>query len=173
MKHLPVFMQQSVQGNDHVSDVLEKLINGKIQTRRAVKLGENLVALSKVKVREASVEEILSLTEAAGGVVNNILYEYNRFIWNGTVYDTDRYQRSAKRKNCYIEARHQGQSSHFKIKGLVTIKKCTCPIRNHEQCGCCKKHVLICMPIRIINNRLYRCADLNLTSDFLSEVLIS
>ena len=171
MKHLPVFMQQSVQGNGHVCDVLEKLIHGKIQTRRAVKLGENLVALSKVKVQEASVEEMVTLTEAAGGVVNNILYEYNRFIWNGTVYDTDQYKSSAKRKNCYIEARHQARPSHFKIKGLVTIKKCTCPIRNHEQCGCCKNHVLICMPIRIINNRLYRCADLNLTSDFISEIL--
>ena len=43
MKTLPVFMKQSVQGNDHVNKVLQKLIHGKTETRRAVRLAENEV----------------------------------------------------------------------------------------------------------------------------------
>ena len=83
MKTLPVFMKQSVQGNDHVNEVLQKLIHGKTETRRAVRLAENLMVLSKAKIRDISIEESVSLTEAAGGVVNKVVYEYNRFIWNG------------------------------------------------------------------------------------------
>ena len=87
-------------------------------------------------------------------------------------FDTEQYQRSAKRKNCYIKARSQGRTFYCKIKGLVTLKQCNCVIQHHEQCACCKYNVLTCMPINIVNNRLFRCAlfNIHVASDFLSEV---
>ncbi len=99
-------MKQNIQGNDQVKDTLEKLIHGKVQTKRAVKLNENLVALSKPRVQHLAVEETVALTDAAGGVINRVMYEYNRFISNGKLYETEQYERSAKRKNCYVKAVH-------------------------------------------------------------------
>ena len=46
-------------------------------------------------------------------------------------FDTEQYQRSAKRKNCYIKARSQGRTFYCKIKGLVTLKQCNCVIQHH------------------------------------------
>ena len=62
MKTLPVLMKQSVDGNENVREVLQKLVNGKKETRRAVRLAENLVALSKAKIRNLSEEERLPIT---------------------------------------------------------------------------------------------------------------
>jgi hypothetical protein len=70
MKTLPLFMKQSVQGNDIVSEVLDNLVHGKSLTKKAVKLSQNVTAFSKAKVRNVSVDESLPLTEAVGGVVN-------------------------------------------------------------------------------------------------------
>ena len=170
MKTLPVIMKQNIQGNDQVKDTLEKLIHGKVQTKRAVKLNENLVALSKPRVRHLAVEETVALTDASGGVINRVVYEYNRFISNGKLYETEQYERSAKRKNCYVNASHEGRTLYFKLKGLVTLKQCNCIIDHHDQCNCCTYNVLICRPVKIISNRLFRCTLLNITSDFLSEV---
>ena len=110
MKSLPIFLKQNVQENDVVTDLLQHLVHGKSATRKAVKLSEELTTLSKVKIRNISPEETLSLTEAAGGVVNNVIYEYNRFIYNGKLYETEHYQRSVRRKNCFINAQREGKT---------------------------------------------------------------
>ena len=100
MKTLPVLMKQCVNSNENVSHVLQKLVNGKKETQRAVQLTENLVALSKAKIRYLSEEECLTMA-LAGEVVNKVGYEYNRFTWK--LYDTELYRRSDKRKNCLLK----------------------------------------------------------------------
>ena len=50
MKTLPVLIKESVDGDENVNEVLQKLVDGKTETRRAVRLAENLVALSKAKI---------------------------------------------------------------------------------------------------------------------------
>ena len=170
MKFLPVFMKQNARENDLLIEVLQHLIHGKSETRKAVKLSEELTALSKPKIRNISVEETLSLTDTVRGTVNNVVYEYNRFIFSGKLYETEHYQRSVRRKNCFIKAQRQGKTLYCKISGLLTLKLCNCPIQHHEQCACDKCNVLMCMPFNCVNNRLYKCALLNITSDFISEV---
>lgn len=170
MKTLPLFMKQSVQGNDIVSEVLDNLVHGKSLTKKAVKLSQNVTAFSKAKVRNVAVDESLPLTEAVGGVVNRVVYEYNRFALNGKLYESDKYQRSTKRKNCYVKAKRQGRTLYCKINGLVTVKKCNCDIRHHEQCGCSKANVLVCTLLNVLRDRLYKCTLLNITSDFISQV---
>ena len=88
MKTLPVLIKQSDNGDENVSEVLQKLVNGKSETRRAVRLEENLVALRKPKIRDLSEEERLTMA-LAGGVVNKVVYQYNRFTWQRRLYDTE------------------------------------------------------------------------------------
>ena len=170
MKTLPVYVKQSVKDNDMVYEVLEKLVHGKSMTKKAVKLSQNVTALSKAKVRSISIDERQPLTEAAGGLVNHIVYEYSRFTLNGKLYESDKYQRSLKRKNCYIKAKHRGRTIHCKITALVTIKKCNCDIQHHEQCTCSTTNVLVCTLLNVSRDRMYRCTLLNIKSDFISEV---
>jgi hypothetical protein len=172
MKTLPVLMKQSVDGNENVSEVLQKLVNGKKETCGAVRLAENLVALSKAKIRNLSEEERLTMA-LAGEVVNKVVYEYNRFTWEQKLYDTELYRRSDKRKNCFIKAVNQGKDIYCKIKALVTVKKCNCDIQHHEDCHCPKHSVLMCMPLKVVSNRLFRYDHFRITSDFLLEVLES
>ena len=172
MKTLPVLMKQSVDSNENVSEVLQKLVNGKKETRRAVRLAENLVALSKAKIRNLSEEGRLTMA-LAGEVVNKVVYEYNRFTWEQKLYDTELYRHSDKRKNCFIKAVNQGKDIYCKIKALVTVKKCNCDIQHHEECHCPKHSVLMCMPLKVVSNRLFRYDHFRITSDFLLEVLES
>ena len=108
MKTLPVLMKPCVNSNENVSHVLQKLVSGKKETRRAVRLSENLVALSQAKIRYLSEEERLTMA-LADEVVNKVVYEYNRFTWEQKLYDTGLYRRSDKRKNCFIKAVSQGK----------------------------------------------------------------
>ena len=66
-----------------VSEVLEKLVHGKSVTRKAVKSSHNVTALSKTKVQNISIDKRQPLTEAAGGFMNHVVYEYSRFSLNG------------------------------------------------------------------------------------------
>ena len=111
-----------------VYEVLEKLVHGKSVTKKAVKLSQDVTALSKAKVRHIFIDERQPLTDPAGGLVDHIVYEYSRFTLNGKLYESDKYQRSLKRENCYIKAKHQGRTIHCKITALPTIKKRNCDI---------------------------------------------
>ena len=51
LKTLPVLMKRCVNSNENVSHVLQKLVNGKKETQRAVRLTEDLVELSKAKIQ--------------------------------------------------------------------------------------------------------------------------
>ena len=42
MKTLPMLIKESVDGDENVSEVLQKLMNGKSETQRGVRLAENL-----------------------------------------------------------------------------------------------------------------------------------
>ena len=76
-------MKQRVQGSELVSELFKKLVHGTSLTKKAVKMSQILTALSKAKMRNVTVEERVPLTVAASGVVNRVVYEYNRFIVNG------------------------------------------------------------------------------------------
>ena len=153
-----------------VSEVLENLVHGKSVTKKAVKLSQSVTALSKAKIRNSTIDECLPLTEAAGGLANHVVYEYNRFTINGKLYESDKYQRSRKHKNCYIKAKRWGRTLYCRIIALVTIKKCNCDIPHHEQCACSKTNVLVCTVYNVLRERMYRCTLLNISSDFISEV---
>lgn len=170
MKTLPMLMKQTLNDNENASELLRKLVYGRKETRRAVRLAENLVALSKAKIRDMSEEERLIMALAGTGVVNKVVYEYNRFTWKQKLYDTEHYSRSEKCKNCFIKAFSEGREVCCKIKALVTIKKCNCDIQHHEECHCPKHSVLTCMPLKVVNNRLFRYDNFNISSDFLLEV---
>lgn len=90
MKTMPAYIKQSVEGSDMVSEVLDNLVNEKSVTRKAVKLSQNVTALSKANVRNISIDESLPLTEAAGGLVNHVVYEYSRFTFNRRLYESDK-----------------------------------------------------------------------------------
>ncbi len=85
-------------------------------------------------------------------------------------YTRQNSMKGLRNEKTYIKASHEGRTLYFKLKGLVTLKQCNCIIDHHEQCNCCTYNVLICRPVKIISNRLFRCTLLNITSDFLSEV---
>ena len=106
----------------------------------------------------------------AGGDVNKVVYEYNRFTWKQKLYDTEQYWRSDKRKNCY-KAVNRGKEVYWKIKALVTVKKCSCNIRHHKECHCPKHSVLTCTPLNVVNSKLFRYDHFRISSDFLLEVL--
>ncbi|CAB3991401.1 Hypothetical predicted protein [Paramuricea clavata] len=159
-------LKNMIQGTQYVSDQV-------CQTYAIMKTLPLFMKQSvqvKAKVRNVSVDESLPLTEAVGGVVNRVVYEYNRFALNGKLYESDKYQRSTKRKNCYVNAKRQGRTLYCKINGLVTVKKCNCDIQHHEQCGCSKANVLACTLLNVLRDRLYKCTLLNITSDFISQV---
>ena len=58
----PGIHKQIAHKNDLITEVLQHLIHLKSETRKAVKLSEELTALSKPKIQNISVEETLSLT---------------------------------------------------------------------------------------------------------------
>ena len=67
----PGIHKQIAHKNDLITEVLQHLIHLKSETRKAVKLSEELTALSKPKIQNISVEETLSLTRGVtrgGGV---------------------------------------------------------------------------------------------------------
>lgn len=73
MKTIPFFIKQCVPEDDHVNTVLQKLIFGKSETKSAVKLQENLMAIGKAKVSNLSDEEMLSIRANSDKQVNRVV----------------------------------------------------------------------------------------------------
>ena len=169
-KAMPYLMKQHAKGNEYLLDVCEGMF-GKTRTKKATLLLNNLLALSKPRVRYLSEEETLATRIVFDCPVNRIVYEYNRFLWNEKVYDTSSYTRSTKRQNSMVKLNIAGEIHFGQLNGLVTVKhSCVCQISNHEQCNCEKDNLIFCSLFNVIDNETFKCSHFNITSEFLCEV---
>ena len=163
----------SCSTSDESNDCTDTETMSKLITSAPLDTEDCITKVSQQQLWYLSQEERLTVA-LAGEVVNKVVYEYNRFTWEQKLYDTELYRRSDKRKNCFIKAVvSQGKELYCKIKALVTVKKCNCEIQHHEDCHCLKHNVLMGMPLKVVNNRLFQCDNFRITSGFLLEGLES